>query len=293
MIYSQQVSTSSTINDYSNLGIKTNSEDQLKEEEIPEWKKNKSKRFKNLVECYLCKVEDCQILFETEEELKNHKNNHTQLYKCNFPNCEKTFMKIINLRKHNKYHLKSNKKYICPYQGCNKSFTASYSLTLHYRIHTGITFYKCEKCEKKFYDRANYQYHINNMHKKIILKKLICQHQNCGHKSKSIKQLLMHHDKLEEQCKKEKNLLLQLIVDFQNATIPLLNYENNKNKNIDIFEERVGVDDEKKNIWSNFINNCVLDEELKNDVNLIEMQSKIVINSSVEKNKYQGILEKN
>ena len=293
MIESQQISTSSTINDYSHLGINMNSEDQLKEEEIPEWKKCKSKRFKNLVECYHCKVEDCQILFETQEELNNHKNNHTQLYKCNFPNCEKTFMKNINLRKHNKYHLKNNKKYICPYKGCNKSFTASYSLTLHYRIHTGITLYKCEKCEKKFFDRANYQYHINNMHKKIILKKLICQHPNCGHKSKSIKQLLMHHDKLEEQCIKEKNLLLKLIVDFQNATIPLLNYEKNNDKNIDIFEEVIGVDDEKKNFWNSSVNNCELDEELKNDVNLIEMQSKIVINSSIDKSKYQGILEKN
>ena len=131
------------------------------------------------------------------------------------------------------------------------------------------------------------------MHKKIILKKLICQHPNCGHKSKSIKQLLMHHDKLEEQCIKEKNLLLKLIVDFQNATIPLLNYEKNNDKNIDVFEEVIGVDDEKKNFWNSSVNNCELDEELKNDVNLIEMQSKIVINSSIDKSKYQGILEKN
>ena len=246
-----------------------------------------------MVECYHCKVEDCQILFETQEELNKHKNIHTQLYKCNFPNCEKTFMKNINLKIHNKSHLKNNKKYFCPFKGCNKRFTASYSLTLHYRIHTGITLYKCQKCEKEFFDRANYQYHINNMHKKIILKKLICQHPNCRHKSKSIKQLLMHHDKLEEHCVKEKNLLLQLIVDFQNATIPLLNYDKNNNKTIDIFEEVIGIDDEKKNFWSSSVNKCDLDEELKNDVNLIEMQSKFVINSSANKTKYQGILGNN
>lgn len=291
MTESPQISTSSTINDSSNGNNKTNSE-LLKEEEIPEWKKCTSKRFKNLVECYHCKVEDCQILFETKEELENHTKIHNQLYKCNFPNCEKTFMKIINLRKHNKYHLKNKKRYICTFEGCNKSFTASYSLTLHYRIHTGITLYQCQKCEKKFFDRANYQYHINNMHKKIILKKLICQHRNCGHKSKSIKQLLMHHDKLEGQCIKEKNLLLKLIILFQNATIPLLNYDNDNNTNLEAFEEQIGVDDEKKNFWGSSVYNCKLDNELKNDVNLIEMQSKVVINSSIDKSKYQGILEK-
>lgn len=252
MIESQQISTTSTINDYPNLlsnKINIDEEQEQEKEEIPEWQKCKSKRFKNLVECYLCKVEDCQILFETKEELNEHKKTaHTELYKCNFPHCEKSFMKIINLRKHCKCHFKNKRRYFCPYEGCDKSFTASYSLTLHYRIHTGNTPYKCEKCGKKFFDRANYQYHVNNMHKKIISDKLICQHRNCGHKSKSIKQLLMHHDKLEEQCVKEKNLLLKLIMLYQNSTIPLLSIENKENQNEELknFSQQIGVDEEKK-----------------------------------------------
>lgn len=200
-------------------------------------------------------------------------------------------MKNINLKKHIKSHLKNKKIYACPYEGCNKRFTASYSLTLHNRIHTGNTLYKCQKCEKEFFDRANYQYHIKNMHKNILLKKLICQHQHCGHKSKSIKQLLMHHDKLEEQCLKEKNLLLKLIINFQNATIPLLNYDKDSNQKVENFEEQIGVDEEKKFFWSSSVLNCELDDELKNDVNLIEMQSKVVLNSSMDNNKYKGILE--
>ena len=282
-------SSSSSLNGCIEPKNQSNGECKEKLEGIPDWGKCTSKRFKNLVECYLCKVDDCQILFDTKEELAKHKNVHSQLYKCNFPNCEKTFMKIINLRKHTKCHFKNKKRYYCPYEGCKKSFTASYSLTLHYRIHSGITPYKCEKCGKKFCDRANYQYHINNMHTKLYSKKLICTHQNCGHKSKSIKQLLMHHDKLEEQCVKEKNLLLKLIIFYQNATIPLLKYD--KNKKIEEFEQQVGVDEEKKNIWNDAVNNCDLDEELKKEVNLIEIQSKKVINCSKDKNKYQGILD--
>jgi uncharacterized C2H2 Zn-finger protein len=297
MIESQQISTTSTINDYPNLlsnKINIDEEQEQEKEEIPEWQKCKSKRFKNLVECYLCKVEDCQILFETKEELNEHKKTaHTELYKCNFPHCEKSFMKIINLRKHCKCHFKNKRRYFCPYEGCDKSFTASYSLTLHYRIHTGNTPYKCEKCGKKFFDRANYQYHVNNMHKKIISNKLICQHKNCGHKSKSIKQLLMHHDKLEEQCVKEKNLLLKLIMLYQNSSISMLNIENKENQNEELknFSQQIGVDEEKKNLWISLVKNIELDDELKNELKLIEIQSKIVVDNSIDKNKYQGILE--
>ena len=210
-----------------------------------------SKRFKNLIECFPCPVDDCQILFETQKELDIHKAMHDNLYKCKYPGCEKTFIKSVNLRKHNKSHFKNKKIYFCPFEGCNKSFTASYSVTLHYRIHTGNKRFQCEICGKKFFDKANWQYHVNNMHKKVIAKKLICQHVNCAHKSKSEKQLLMHHGKLEEECVKEKNLLLKLIMLYQNASVDLLeNKENNLNLNENKikFEENVGIDDEKKTI---------------------------------------------
>ena len=213
-----------------------------------------SKRFKNLIECFPCSIEDCQILFETQKDLDNHSLTHKKLFKCKYPGCQKSFMQLVNLQKHNKSHFKNKKIYFCPFKGCNKSFTASYSVTFHYRVHTGNKPFKCEICEKKFFDKANWQYHVNNMHKKIIEKKLICQHINCGHKSKSQKQLLMHHDKLEEECVKEKNLLLKLIMLYQKASVDLL--DNNENDNLNNlnetknkFDDNFGINDESKNIW--------------------------------------------
>jgi hypothetical protein len=247
-----------------------------------------SKRYKNLVECYPCFVDDCQILFSSQLELDNHKETHHQLYKCQYPGCNKNFMKLENLRKHKKNHLKAKKNFYCPYEGCNKCFASSYSVYLHYKIHTGIMPYKCEICEKKFFNKNNWQYHIKNMHKKLSVKKLGCKHINCGHKSKSVKQLLMHHDKLDIECVKEKNLLLQLIIFYQNASINLL--ENNENYHSNKFKENFGVDDEH-NMWINYINNYDLDNELKNESKLIELQSKKVIENSINKNQYKGILE--
>jgi len=261
-----------------------------KNQMIQSWRNITSKRFKNLVECYPCTVEDCQILFESKDELDKHHETHSKLFKCEFPGCEKSFMKLTNLRKHNKSHSKNKKIYFCPFEGCNKSFTASYSVTLHYRIHTGNKPFQCDICGKKFFDKANWQYHVNNMHKKIISKNLICQHKNCEHKSKSIKQLLMHHDKLEEQCVKEKNILLKLIMSYQSAILSILDSKENNITNNIIFEDNVGIDDEKRNIWTNYINKYNLDEELKEYAKLILIQSKNVINSSTDKNKYKGIL---
>ena len=199
-------------------------------------------------------------------------------------------MKQTNLRKHKKSHDKNKKIYFCPFEGCDKSFTAAYSVTLHYRVHTGNRPFQCEICGKKFFDKANWSYHVNNMHKKIVPKSLICQHKNCKHKSKSIKQLLMHHDKLESQCVKEKNILLKLIMSYQSAILNLLESKENNNTNNIIFEDNVGIDDEKNNIWTNYIYKYELDDELKKYVELILIQSKNVINSSTDRNRYKGIL---
>lgn len=246
MAESSRISTSST-NDVPPLSKQQGNVSQ-NISQIPLIEANPKKRFKNLVECYPCIVDDCQILFDSKKELDEHKAIHVKLYKCDFKSCEKSFSKIVNLRKHCKSHYKNKKIYFCPYEGCNKSFSAYYSLNSHYRIHTGNMPFRCEICDKKFFDRANWQYHTSNIHKKIIPDKLTCQHKNCGHLSKTVKQLLMHHDKLEDQCVKEKNLLLRLIMIYQSASAALLeNTDLKNNSDFSKFEDNLGVDDEYKN----------------------------------------------
>ena len=258
----------------------------------PKFVLSTNKRYKNLVHCYICNIEDCQTLFKTNIELIEHKKTHINIHVCPIKDCNKSFKDIINLRKHIKKHFPTVKKYFCPFEGCGKSFTASFNLASHYQNHISKKSYKCDKCEKCFYRKSKYIYHINSKHLDINSKNLFCQHINCNHKSKTIKQKLIHHDRLEEFCMKEKNLLLNLVMIFQKSIIYLLKQHEDVDNKKETNNLKYLIDNNSDdNKFIQEIKQSKYDDILKKEYNNIILQYKVLCQKAINHEYYKDLMD--
>ena len=106
----------------------------------------------------------------------------------------------------------------------------------------------------------------------------------------------MHHDKLEEFCIQEKNLLLNLVMAFQRNIVSLLKFENNKKdenikKNVNININKSFESNFEDNKLINEIKEFTFDEDLKEDLNNILLQSKVVFNNAINQDQYQDLVD--
>ncbi|GAB5360049.1 hypothetical protein AAMO2058_000594100 [Amorphochlora amoebiformis] len=111
--------------------------------------------------CALCNMTFFQRGGLRQHELTHRQDNDSKPYRCK--QCARSFREKTSLINHQRLHT-GERPYQCPQ--CHKSFVQKNSLSVHLRAmhnNTGKIF-KCQVCEKIFYDKSNYRRHEITRH---------------------------------------------------------------------------------------------------------------------------------
>ena len=107
------------------------------------------------------KCEYCKRIFYYEKALKNHQENvHFEKKKLQCVKCQKSFVRLDNLKTHEKRCGGDGKQTNYQCNNCQKIFTHLRNLIRHRKncVHNE-KLYKCNKCFKRFAQRNNFIQH--------------------------------------------------------------------------------------------------------------------------------------
>lgn len=145
------------------------------------------------------RIEDEHKLIPAEGTLNGgvgkRSTNTVLKYKCDFPDCNKSFSQKTHLEIHGRSHT-GERPYKCDFEGCGKTFSQRGNLRTHRRSHTGEKPYTCEVCDKKFAQRGNYRAHklIHENHRPYV-----CKLDNCNKTFTQLGNLKAHQNKFHTE----------------------------------------------------------------------------------------------
>ena len=152
-------------------------------------RKNMSRHMMVTHEMKRHKCDTCGKLFIERRELKMHKlNKHEGVFwDCNLCNFKAAHPNTLKEHKKYQHGVNINKKHKC--SECGKLFNKKYTLTVHFRIHSGERPNQCKFCEQKFRGSVSH-WHRHGFCKKKQVQKIKCA--QCGFLSENQEILKLH-----------------------------------------------------------------------------------------------------
>jgi uncharacterized Zn-finger protein len=116
----------------------------------------------NSKKIFKCQIPDCGKTFKFKSEMERHLVTHTgqRSYICSFPGCGKTFKRNDALINHSKTHSRTV-LFTCPEAGCGAQFTTKSAARYHLLKHKGEKTFTCNfpGCAKSFLTYAQLKQH--------------------------------------------------------------------------------------------------------------------------------------
>ena len=99
----------------------------------------------------------------SEQSKKEHPSK-SDILKCQYNDCNKTFTKKDYLRRHTMTYI-NTKIFSCNFERCHKKFNRSDTLSRHRRAHFQTALFECPKCHKNLSRLDNLARHISTKHR--------------------------------------------------------------------------------------------------------------------------------